>query len=81
MPRSKTKPVLSAVEGPVLSAVEGAGLMPPGSAFRLLHSVGFPRRYNVSGVNHAACILAPPVLHTSPHGFTRSICSRLADGR
>ena len=50
-------------------------------AFRRLQNVGFPRLYIISGLSHAAYLLATPVLHASPHDFTRGICYQLADGR
>ena len=45
-----------------------------------LHRVGFPRLYNFSGFNDAACVLATTVLHGSPHGVPRRIRYRPADG-
>lgn len=45
-----------------------------------MQSVGFPRLYNFSVLNDAACVLASTVLHGYPHGIPRRICYRPADG-
>jgi hypothetical protein len=46
-----------------------------------LEGVGFPRLYNISGLHHAACVLAITVLHGDPYGIPRRICYRPAGGR
>ncbi|MCP4286586.1 MAG: hypothetical protein GY792_19425 [Gammaproteobacteria bacterium] len=45
-----------------------------------MQSVGFPRLYNFSGFNDAACVLATTVLHGDPRGIPRRIRYRPADG-
>ena len=45
-----------------------------------MDNVGFPRLYNISGLNHAACVLASRVLHGAPRGLPRTCHYRPADG-
>ena len=45
-----------------------------------MQRVGFPRLYNISGLDDAACVLATTVLHGYPRGIPRRIRYRPADG-
>ena len=64
-----------------------AGLMPHRhSRHQVLPSVCMNnvdpwRLYNISGLNHAACVLASRELHGAPHGLPRTCRYRPADGR
>ena len=69
-----------------LSAPGWPGNITASECFRVLPSaslegVGFPRLYTVSGVYHAACVLATTVLHGEPHGVPRRVRYRPAGGR
>ncbi len=45
-----------------------------------IHHVGFPRLYNVSGFNDAACVLATTVLHAYPRGSRAEFAPSLLTG-